>query len=160
LRLRQIVVGILLLALITVVSPAAFAGPLVHLLGTGILALSLAVIVLLAVGALAIDLFWRDGTLAVHTHVGRLADEASYGDKAPVAPVPISAADRHRLAMVYDRWPRTALHLDYGLRLGEVRVPTRMSRRTVRPAVPADMRPGVNSRHPWCAHRSQCAFAA
>lgn len=69
-------------------------------------------------------LLWRGGTLAAHKHVERLVRAASYVDKSRVPPIPISTADRHRPAPVRDRWPRAALRLDYGPRLGAVRAPT------------------------------------
>jgi hypothetical protein len=55
-RRRQIVVGILAVALLLVVVLAAFGVPSLQLLSTGILVLSLAVVMLLAVGALVVAL--------------------------------------------------------------------------------------------------------
>lgn len=69
-------------------------------------------------------LLWRGGTLAAHKHVERLVRAASYVDTSRVPAISIAAADRHRPAPVRDRWPRTALRLDYGPQLGEVRAPT------------------------------------
>ncbi len=50
-RRGQVIVGVLLFALLVVVALAAFGAPVLQLLGTGILVLSLAVVVLLAGGA-------------------------------------------------------------------------------------------------------------
>jgi len=64
------------------------------------------------------------GNLAVHKRLRGLLWKASYADKRLVPGSEIDVGDNRRPAPVRDSWPRVALRIDYGQRLGEIRAPT------------------------------------